>query len=535
VTTSLLAFASSVLAAQVATASPAPVGAPQGPAPVAPTAAAAAPATRVVGSDAAADYVLEGGSVIAVQGEHRERLALDGPVLSLYRQGTSLYVARGARGVTIFEVSEPLAPRRVRDVVVSGSATGFHVVDGQIWVVTVSRSAVPIDDARGEEATAPPGAVAAPAAPRAAEPAGGAPRRAPSDVSIRRVTPGTVELAVGATAGVRVGDRFGIFRSKAMSGEGPESFNGEELVTIVEVVAVRADSALADTGRTAIVEPTDHARPVSADQTASLAFPPRVPHVGEVSVTLRPLVNAGSPLGAGVLADVEAAYWGDAYFADLRIQPLGLGVTSDGVVVSTAALAEGGYDARPLAVGLGVGISWVNGNMDRMLERFGGSSDTASTPGGPTVSERQETHAAFTLSQVMRLGARDGLNLSLRNLLLLHRNAETDQSGFIYGGTAGNLSIPVGARADLFLEGGGGLMGYWFAGVGVATWIVGNGSPGSWKLSVSGGAAGILGSKTVTETIPSSSGGQPVTNTYDQNLDVTGPMVSLGLTRRFSL
>ena len=36
-------------------------------------------------------------------------------------------------------------------------------------------------------------------------------------------------------------------------------------------------------------------------------------------------------------------------------------------------------------------------------------------------------------------------------------------------------------------------MGYWFAGAGVSTWVVGNGSPGSWRLSVSAGGAGIMG------------------------------------------
>ena len=44
-----------------------------------------------------------------------------------------------------------------------------------------------------------------------------------------------------------------------------------------------------------------------------------------------------------------------------------------------------------------------------------------------TVEETQETHTAFTLSQVARLGARDGLHLSLRNLLLLHKDSDTDE------------------------------------------------------------------------------------------------------------
>ena len=78
-------------------------------------------------------------------------------------------------------------------------------------------------------------------------------------------------------------------------------------------------------------------------------------------------------------------------------------------------------------------------------------------------------------------------------------------------------------------------MGYWFAGVGVSTWVFGNGSPGSWRLSVSGGAAGIIGSKRVTTTYPGT-GGQPAqTYTDNESIDIAGPMVSFGLARRFSL
>jgi hypothetical protein len=249
---------------------------------------------------------------------------------------------------------------------------------------------------------------------------------------------------------------------------------------------------------------------------------------------LRPIINAGSPLGVGVLADASASYWGNSYFADVMLQPIGLGWTEDGSVVSAAALVELGYDGRAFAVGLGAGMSWVNGNADYMLEQSGFAS-TAADEGRATtqVVERQQTHSAFTLSQLARLGARDGLSLSLRNLLILHKNSEDDSRGFIYGGTVGKLTVPLDRRTDLFVEGGGGVMGYWLFGAGVGTWLVGNGSPGSWKLSISAGAAGIWGSREVTETtqLP---GGQTSTYTYDDEIDISGPMVSAGLLRRFA-
>ena len=76
-------------------------------------------------------------------------------------------------------------------------------------------------------------------------------------------------------------------------------------------------------------------------------------------------------------------------------------------------------------------------------------------------------------------------------------------------------------------------MGYWFAGAGVSTWLGGSGAPGSWRLSVSAGGAGVWGSKTVTRTQTTSTGAASA-YTYEQDVDISGPMVSLGLLRRFS-
>lgn len=169
-----------------------------------------------------------------------------------------------------------------------------------------------------------------------------------------------------------------------------------------------------------------------------------------------------------------------------------------------------------------------------MLDTFGAkSADDESGSSTVTVVERQQTHGAFALSQVARLGSRDALHFSLRNLLLLH-DPDDGAAGFIYGGTTAKLVAPVGTRTDLFAEGGGGVMGYWFVGVGTGAWIVGNGSPGSFYLSVSAGAAGVRGSKEVTTTVDDFNGA-PYTSTYDEDVAVEGPMVSVGLTRRFGL
>jgi hypothetical protein len=479
--------------------------------PVVPTPSAVAPVAPgseqppKAGADSAdeTDYVIEGGAVIAVQGNTRTKLALVETALAVEKEGTRLYVAAGLDGVLIFDVSSPLEPRLVeRARPPSGSAVGFHRADGQIWVVLLSRSAVPVREIQNSGAT--PVAATAQRSDRSPPSVGKGTQGA--QVAVLRATPGQIELAGGAENGVHVGDRFAVYRRSQVSGEGGDSFEGEELVTTAEVVAVTDESALAEIGRSAIVLRSDYAVRARKDQEDDDSFPPYVTQVGEASFVIRPLINAEAPLGVGVLADLEGTYWGSSWFAGLRIQPLALGIADAGTVVSSAVLLEGGFDSHAFAVGVGAGVSYVNGDVGYLLSPSPSVALDGVSGMRAQQAELPENHSAPTLSQVARLGSRDGLCLWLHNMLILHENA-SGQSGFVYGGTTARLNIPTGRRTDILAEGGGGVLGYWFAGVGIATWIFGNGSPGSWRISVSAGAAGIEGSKKVLQ--PSSTAAAP--------------------------
>lgn len=524
----LITFALSKVAMAQAT----PAVAPQPPAidPDAESTSAPAAATTqapVVAASADIRYETDGTTLFLVRDLTRTPVSLPEPARTATYHDGSLYITHGNTTVSVYSCQDPEHPAFARSLTTGhGVAIGVEVVGGKVWVVSVSQQAVPADElvtglATGDNASAPqnpnPTPVAVPAAP--AVPALGH--------AVKVVEPGTIEVAAGRQHHVRVGDRFAIYRETALGG-GDSGFSGEELVAFAEVVAVKDESALAELSRTAVVNDSDVARVARTDQNESNAYPVRVAHVGEFGGTIRPLINAGSPLGFGVLADVQGSYWGNGYFVNLMVQPLGLGWTDAGNVVSTSALIEGGFDGRAFSVGLGVGVSAVNGDVESMLDSTslsGANADRDTTQ----VTERQATHSAFALSQVVRLGARDGVHLSLRNLLILQDgNAEND-SGFIYGGTMGKLTVPLDRRNDLFLEGGGGVMGYWMFGAGVGTWVVGNGSPGSWKLSISAGAAGIWGTKQVTTTTANSSW---VSN---ETVDLAGPMVAFGVTRRFGL
>ncbi len=506
---------------------------------------------NAAGSDATeavpVHYTLEGNALFVVRGEEKVRLQIPPGVVAIHRAGNELYLARGEMGVAVYGLDDPLQPELLREIPATrGAVTGFHQVGDQVWMEIVSRQAVPVAavaftgvEAAGQ--TAVTGAAAAPVGAKETAPASESqqPARPPErsepaePIAIRNVAPGVIELGVGANQGVKVGDRFAVFRTSPLDASGYGDFVGEELVAVAEVTAVKANSSLARLGRGEMASGTDTVLPANADQTQRLIFPRRIEDMAEVSVVLRPLIKAGTPLGGGVLCDLSATYFGSFYYLGLRVQPLGLGWTDEGDVVAAAILAEGGYDGRAFGVGLGAGMSLVNGDMRHMLATFDSSLD-AGYREEPQREWDQRTQGAFTLSQQARLGARDGLNLTLTNLLLFYEDDSSDsgesQTGFIYGGTFARFAIPLGVDTDLLLEGGGGVMGYWYASIGVFSWLVGNGSPGSLGLSVSAGGAGIEGSREVTESY----GGEQ-RYVYTEDIEMSGPMVSAGVTYRFGL
>ena len=351
-------------------------------------------------------------------------------------------------------------------------------------------------------------------------------------IKILEIFPGEVRIDAGSDDGVIAGQRFAVFRRQVVETESDDAFEGETLVAVIEVIAVSRDSAIAELWKGDRVQMGDEVKPAHADNTSSKVFPRRLPHVGEIALVLRPLMAVGSTGGFGGLADVTAAYWWKHMFFDIRMQPLGFGWTEDGNIVSASFMAEGGYDSRAFAIGLGAGVSTVNGDIDEMMQSFTGtamsSEDGDGTP--DVVKWDQRTRAAFTISQQVRLGARDGLNVSVYNLLMYNNDDDggEDESGFIYAGTTGKITVPLAARTFIFLEGGGGVMGYGFGDLGVFTWVRGNGDAGSIGISALAGGAVVWGvrEKTTTPAV-----GQPYSVT--ETVLIAGPMVGLGMTYRF--
>ncbi len=470
--------------------------------------------------------LLEEGTVYLIQGQAKTALQLPGAASAVHLRDQTVYVALLEKGAAVVDLRLSDSGVKIHHIPVShGRVTGFFELDGQLWMHVDSTTAVLLEEGVGTPRSVIP--LTAPL-PEAAQPTATAGGELPtkkaltsqSTDSIRILAryPGELLLDGGADQGVKIGDRFAALRQTPIESPHEAEFKGDELVAVIEVIAVNKTRSLAILWRGDRVAEGDRLVPAQPIHTQSKVYPRRLDKLGELTAVIRPLLNVGTPRGFGALCEVKGAYYGEFFFADLKMQPLGFGWTKDGNVLSASFLAEGGYDSRAFAIGLGAGVGSVNGDLNRMLEASGDSSDNGSEP-----AWHQRTKAAFALSQIVRLGARDGLNLVVTNLLLYHRDDDRDEEGFIYGGTSGRFAFPLAKKTEMYIEGGGGLMGYWFGAVGVFTWMRGNGDAGSLGLSVSAGAAGVWGNR------------ERDRGDFKEveRVAIGGPMIALGLSYRF--
>ena len=474
-------------------------------------------------------YEIEGGALAAVNGAERRPVALPGTPEAALAAGDRLYVALGKDGAAVLSLSDPAAPALAQRIpVAQGRVTGFVVIEGAVWMTIDSKTAVLVEGG----VPAGEGVSAAVVTPLTAGPPPTAAAKAPPAAVDRPIRilevqrgKGLVRLDVGAKDDVKTGDRFVVTREVDV-GEGSGAFRAKETVADLEAEAVGEEATLAYLNRGDRVEAADVARRAEPGHRPSLAYPRRLDRIGEASLVVRPLFNVGNEKGFGMLCDLTLAWWTRHVFFDVRMQPLGFGWTDGGDVLSTSILGEAGYDGRAFALGVGAGVGVVNGDLGGLLVNESISS-LGSSNGGSSPTWDDRTRAAFALSQVVRLGARDGLNLTLYNLLLYYDppgsgDEYSDKAGFYYGGTSGRFNIPLAARVDLYLGGGGGLAGYWFSELGVFFWARGTGDAGSIGVSASGGAAGVWGRVR--------DGGD---STSTRRIDILGPMISLGRTGRF--
>lgn len=177
----------------------------------------------------------------------------------------------------------------------------------------------------------------------------------------------------------------------------------------------------------------------------------------------RPMLSLGA-FGGGALAELEAGYRTQHFHVGARSGPIGVAGASEAATVSTwGAHVYGAYDSWAFSAGLGVGAQSVN--------------DT---------NGRSDKGAGLSLTQLLRLGAVDGLHLTSRTHAVVFRS-ETQFAGLEMQG-----QISVSREAWLILRGGGNDSGYGYGEVAIRNLLDGNGGRGSFFLEVSIGGAAIF-------------------------------------------
>ncbi len=190
--------------------------------------------------------------------------------------------------------------------------------------------------------------------------------------------------------------------------------------------------------------------PGASDDT--VIGPVRLGGVVVVAAALRAMVPIGT-LGVGGLIDASLTWHAEVPFAlRARLFPLGGVTTSSSSPLSGSAsggLAAGSidalYDGRFFAAGLGVGFGTFS---QLTFNNFGGSSSVAS--------------AGFLVSQLLRIGALDGLNFTAQTQLVA-----MEFSGFAFYGGEALVQIPIRRDWQLQIRGGGSMAPFAFGDFGM--------------------------------------------------------------------
>lgn len=400
-------------------------------------------------------------SQVNESGQHCARLAEQ-------RQADRMLLACGAAGVWEFTLGAA-TPRFVRSYAFAGDAVGFvSESDGRLWVKLQVLEARPFPGASAQGAAVfpdvaspgqPPAVSAPPPAPAPAPPV---PAR-PQSGHVVRASPGEALISLGGLDGIARGDHIEIAIENAGDDGSEEAQLSREVAAVGVVTNVGAKSARVGLGLNESVPAGALATPTRASRSSSLTAPPRVSGLWEMELFLRPFV-ALEELGGGAVFSGSFGYRFTHFHLQAVLDPLAFAAAEGkGNVTAVNAAVIGSYDSQYFELGLGFGAQTVN-ETGFLVE-----------PG-----------SGLSVAQLVRLGARDGLNLSARTSLALFH------SQFQFGGLVVSGQIPVTRGYWLLLNGGGGNVGYGYGEFGLRVLLSGNGLSGSTFLSVTAGGVGIF-------------------------------------------
>jgi hypothetical protein len=428
-------------------------------------------------------------------GQHCSRVAE-------HRQADKLLLACGAAGVWEFVVGSE-QPRFVRSYAFAGDVVGFvSEPDGKLWVKLQVLEARPFTAATPPAAAVLPGLTPIEPLSSSTPPLPNAPARAAAPVVPRaagrepgrvvREAPGEVVISLGTSDGVERDDRIE-FTLDSGERDSEEAALSRENVAVGVVTNVSARSARVHLGLNESVPIGAFASPTRTPATRSLSAPPRVSGLWELELFARPFA-ALDELGGGALLSGSIGYRFKHLHLQAVLDPLGFAsVRTKGSVTTVNAGLIASYDSHYFEMGLGVGAQTVN-EAGFLLE-----------PG-----------SGLTVVQAIRLGARDGLNLTARTAVALFH------SEFQFGGMVASGQIPVTPGYWLLLNGGGGNVGYGYGELGLRVLLAGNGLAGSKFLTVTAGGVSVFRSGACADSFACT-----------ERVSYGGPMAGIGGEWRF--
>ena len=266
---------------------------------------------------------------------------------------------------------------------------------------------------------------------------------------------------------------------------------------MMAALALSLLAALASTNAVDVDGPVDGA-PNGVQSIARVPAPAPVPastELNRLELKVQPFLgltsNSWGSLG-------EARFEHDFRFPltlGIELAPVALVQSADGTGALAQARLTAALNLRYLAVGLGVG---------GQLQRFGRNG--------------------LSIAPTLRLGRRDGLNLSVEYAYSVAANQYTGQRTIGFSNIIGTLRIPLTDRLSLQIDGGLNLKAWAFTTVGLRDRVRGDGGPGTWFISAGIGAAWISdeGSCNYDAVIPCG----PSAMSF-------GPTIDFGLERRF--
>lgn len=422
------------------------------------------------------------------------RLALPSKPAQVVWRGRFAYVACRRAGLLVVDLKTPQKPVVTRRLAQGRDVIGVRV-EGQVlvlsfaqvkvgvlslsepgrptaltWQTPLGPSGVPVASRRSPVSTTKPRPGPARKRPKV--------RKAPIILrsgKVIRVRRGWVVIDGGAAHGLKAGMRVAIRSHAQVRRYDPQSDKvmrqpARELTAVIELSRVSAQQASGRLGRGDRAVAGDFFETTDKPLTHRLMFPLSPKAQWRFRVGLAPVIGLDAK-AVGLMSFMSLSY---AFSFPLKIEigslPFSAVLGSPHSGFSSNMLVNASYHTDYIELILGIGYQAVVGG-----------------------------RSGLTLMQGIRLGSVDGLHLVFVNQLVLspqlvYQGSKTTEGEleFQFGAIYGSINIPITPRLTLFFSGGGGSAEWYYGEVGIRTYLIGSGEPGTVVLSGSLGYASVI-------------------------------------------